>query len=65
MWTSSEDNLVYVLDTGKNKVFLKQETDHMFWRVSFEKGRIPNVLDGVFTSLITAQRAVDTYLKSK
>lgn len=65
MWTSSEDNLVYVLDTGKNKVFLKQETAHMFWKISFEKGRIPAVLEGVFTSLQAAQRAVETYLKSK
>ena len=65
MWTQTDDNLVYVLDIGKNKIFLTQETSHMFWKISYEKGRIPGVLEGYFTTLNTAQKAVESYLKSK
>lgn len=53
------------IDIDGNKIWIKKEDPYGFWRVSFEKGRIPKSLEGMFTSPDMALKLVNVYLREK
>ena len=63
-WQVLEDDS-YVLDMGKSKAFIRKDRKTHFWKIFFEQGRVPGVLDGVFTTVFAAQRAMSNYSENK
>lgn len=45
-----------------NKVHIKKQDPYGFWRVSMERGQIPDTLKGEYTSANEAEKAVRHYL---
>lgn len=62
-WESNEDRSVFTLKSGKISISIKRENRFMFWLVTFDRGRTPASLSGVYTSTHTAQKAVEKYLQ--
>jgi len=51
------------IETNGAKIFLNCKDPFGFWFVSFERGELPDVLSGAFSSAELATSAVTTYLE--
>lgn len=56
---------VRVLEVGKNKLYMKRTDPHGFIRINYERGELPQELDGQFTSFEEAKKRIDLYLQQK
>lgn len=54
-----------VIDTGNNKIIMKRTDPYGFITIGFEKGTIPEDLEGNYTSYYEAGRVVEAYLLRK
>lgn len=54
-----------VVDLGNNKIITERTDPFGFWKIHFEKGRMPEMLQGQYTSYEAAQRDIDVYLRDK
>lgn len=59
----SED-VRYIQVDDNQKIWFKREGPFSFWKVNFNKGRIPKKLSGMFTDFDKAYNAVSNYLKN-
>jgi hypothetical protein len=50
---------------GKQKLTFKRDPQFSLWRVSFDKGGIPDKLSGTYTTFEYAYTAAQNYLKSR
>lgn len=46
-----------------NIMYAKRDPQFGFWSFNLDKGQIPRWLQGVYTSLSDAQKAIDRYMK--
>lgn len=61
--TQPEENK-RVIEVGKNKLFLKRTDPYGFIYINYERGELPEVLKGAFTSFDEARRKIENYLDS-
>jgi len=59
-----EENLRSV-PVGKNILHAKRQDPYGFWTIHFERGTIPNELQGTFTSFDEAWKRIEVYLSKK
>lgn len=51
--------------SATNKANIRKSGPHGFWAISFDRGRPPEALTGLYTSPMEAEKAVHTYLLQK
>lgn len=51
--------------SSNNKANIKKSGPHGFWGISFDRGRPPDHLTGLYTSPSEAEAALKVYLKEK
>jgi hypothetical protein len=56
---------VRTYDVGNNKINITRHDPFGFWRISYQRGAVPSQLDGQYTSIEEARRAVEAYLAEK
>jgi hypothetical protein len=56
---------IRVMEVGKNKLFMKREDPYGFVYINFERGELPEMLKGAYTSFTEAEKKVSLYLKNK
>ena len=54
-----------VIKVHNNSITIAPENPYGLWKVSFQRGAVPEKLRGRYTSYNLAEAAVDSYLKSK
>jgi hypothetical protein len=64
-FTSNELSLDRTFEVGNNVLHVKRSDPFGFWTCSYEKGPVPEVLSGSYTSFQEAEKAVLAYLNSK
>ena len=52
-----------VVETNGAKIFLNRKDPYGFWYVKFERGEVPEVLSGAYTSAELAMSAINKYLE--
>ncbi len=50
---------------GSQKITFKRDPQMSFWRISFDKGGIPESLSGAYTTFDYAFQAANNYLKQR
>lgn len=63
MTQTKENERMVELKTG-NKVFLRREDPFGFWYFSYERGKVPADLQGAFTTVSLAERALTHYTEA-
>lgn len=53
------------LDLDGQVVYIRSHNPHGFYRVAFEKGRVPEVLKGNYTSKLLAEQEARKYFLNK
>lgn len=51
--------------SANNKAFIRKSGPYGFWAITFERGRPPATLGGMYTSWSTAEAAVKDYVRKK
>lgn len=60
---ANEDRVIEL--SSNNKAHIRKSGPYGFWAISFDRGRPPDSLMGLYTSPSDAEKAVTFYLKSK
>lgn len=61
----SEDLVGYrKVDTTKQKFHVERTDPHGFWRIRTDKGRLPDILQGQYTSSMNAINAIESYTRT-
>ena len=60
---ANEDRVIEL--ASNNKAHIRKSGPFGFWAVSFERGRPPDSLSGLYTSPAEAERALNIYLTVK
>ena len=64
-YESDREDRKRVIDLGNNKIIMKQTDPFGLIYINFERGQMPDELQGAFTSFDYARRAIDIYLNRK
>jgi len=55
---------VFMMGTGI-KIYFRKIPPYGFWKISFERGELPEKLSGVYTSFKAAQKDAVSYLQTR
>ena len=61
MTQTKENERVLELKTG-NKIYLRREDPYGLWSISFERGRVPSALTGMYTTAEQGRAAIHKYV---
>jgi hypothetical protein len=53
------------VDLGSNKLHVEQKDPYGFWYIHFDKGQLPKMLEGAYTSFETALKTIELYVQQK
>jgi len=54
-----------VIELNNNKAHIRKSGPYGFWAISFDRGRPPDSLTGLYTSPFEAERVLKIYLATK
>ena len=54
-----------IIEINNNKVFIKAHNPHGFYKITFERGRVPESLQGGYTSRSMAEAEARKYFLTK